>query len=149
MRSDARCATQDCAGVRAKKMNENGQHDTVSGHGLSIACRIGFHEYERHIEQQLRIDFDAETNWRAQARLDRAHNLVNYYDMNRVITELVHGREWRLVEAVAESIARELCACFPIHGVRVRVTKKPFDMPNCEAVSVSCYRTPKDFVGKE
>ena len=123
------------------------QRDTVSGHGLKYACRIGFHEYERHIEQRIQIDFDAETDWREQARADRAQDLVNYYTINAAIPELVNDRELRLVEAVAESVSEMLCTRFPILGVRVCVTKKPFDMPNCEAVSVSCYRTPADFAG--
>jgi dihydroneopterin aldolase len=123
--------------------------DTVSGHGLTYSCRIGFHEYERHIQQRVRIDFEAETDWRDQARRDRARNLVDYYEINTAITELMTNRKWRLVEAVAEAVAELLCTQFPILGARVRVTKQPFDMPNCEAVSVCCYRTPADFVTED
>jgi len=122
--------------------------DTVAGHGLVYSCRIGFHEYERHIRQRIRIDFEAETHWREQARRDRARDLVDYYEINTAIGELVDGREWRLVEAVAEAVAELLCTRFPILGAAVRVTKQPFDMPNCDAVSVSCYRTPEDFAGR-
>ena len=119
--------------------------DTVSGHGFEYSCRIGFHEFERHIEQKLRIDFETHTDWREQARADRADNLVDYYEINRAIGELIAGREWRLVEAVAESVAELLCTQFPVSSVNVRVTKQPFDMPNCESVSVSCMRSRDDF----
>ena len=119
--------------------------DTVSGHGFEYSCRIGFHEFERHIEQRLRIDFEAQTDWRDQAKADRAHNLVDYYEINRAIGSLIAGREWRLVEAVAESVAELLCTRFPVSGVHVRVTKQPFDMPNCDSVSVACTRTRADF----
>jgi len=119
--------------------------DTVSGHGFEYSCRIGFHEFERHIEQRLRIDFEAETDWRKQAQQDRARDLVDYYEINRAISALIAGREWRLVESVAEAVAELLCSRFPITGVQVRVTKQPFDMPNCESVSVACYRAREDF----
>ncbi len=119
--------------------------DTVSGHGFEYSCRIGFHEFERHIEQRLRIDFEAETHWRAQAQQDRATDLVDYYEINRAISTLIAGLEWRLVEAVAEAVAQLLCTQFPVTAAHVRVTKQPFDMPNCESVSVACYRTREDF----
>jgi len=119
--------------------------DTVSGHGFGFSCRIGFHEFERHIEQQLSIDFEAQTDWREQAKADRAQGLVDYYEINRAIGEMIAGREWRLVEAVAESVAELLCTQFPVVSVHVRVTKQPFDMPNCGSVSVACTRTREDF----
>jgi dihydroneopterin aldolase len=122
-----------------------GIKDTVSGHGFKYSCRIGFHEFERHIEQRLRIDFEAQTEWRAQAKADRATGLVDYYEINRAIGDLIAGREWRLVEAVAEAVAELLCTRFPVTGVHVRVTKQPFDMPNCESVSVACTRSRSDF----
>ena len=43
------------------------------------------------------------------------------------------------------SVAELLCTQFPITSVNVRVTKQPFDMPNCESVSVSCTRAREDF----
>jgi len=125
-----------------------GTKDTVSGHGFTYSCRIGFHEFERHIEQKLGIDFEAQTDWRAQAQADRALNLVDYYEINRAIGEMIASREWRLVEAVAESVAELLCTRFPISGVHVRVTKQPFDMPNCDSVSVACTRQAEDFGGQ-
>jgi hypothetical protein len=32
--------------------------------------------------------------------------------------------------------------------VRVKVTKFPFDMPNCASVAVQCERTPEDFADR-
>jgi len=119
--------------------------DTVSGHRFSYSCRIGFHEYERHIAQRLLIDFEAETDWREAAQRDRAKDLVDYYEINRAIGALIDNNEWRLVEAVAEAVAKLLCTDFPVTAVHVRVTKQPFDMPNCESVSVACHRNRADF----
>jgi 7,8-dihydroneopterin aldolase/epimerase/oxygenase len=119
--------------------------DRVHGLGFSFECRIGFHEYERHIRQRVLIDFEAETNWRAAAHADRPIGLVNYYEVNRRIQELVDGGTWNLIEALADRVARLICADFPVSRVRVKVTKVPFDMPNTRAVAVECWRTPQDF----
>lgn len=120
--------------------------DRVHGLGFSYDCRIGFHEYERHIRQRVVIDFEAETDWRAAARADRAHRIVDYYEANLAIQGLVEAKEYRLIEALAEDVARMLIDRFPIDRVRVKVTKSPFDMPNVANVAVECWRAREDFV---
>lgn len=120
-------------------------NDRVHGTGFAYHCRIGFHEYERHIQQRLLIDFEAETEWRSAAREDAVRDLVDYFEVNRALTALIEGRDWQLIEAVAEATARVLCLQFPVRRVRVKVTKSPVDMPNVGAVAVECWRTPEDF----
>lgn len=120
-------------------------NDRVHGMGFSYDCRIGFHEYERHIRQRVVVDFEAETDWREAARADRARNLVDYYEANLAIQALVEAKEYRLIEALAEDVAQMLIARFPIERVRVKVTKAPFDMPNVGSVAVECWRSRADF----
>jgi dihydroneopterin aldolase len=121
-------------------------HDRVHGTGFSYDVRVGFHEYERHIRQRVVIDWEAETDWAEAARADRAKDIIDYYKANLAIEKLVHQREYRLIEALAEDVARLLCAHFPVQRVRVKVTKAPFDMPNVGSVAVECWRSPTDFV---
>lgn len=118
--------------------------DRVHGTGFSYDCRIGFHEYERHIRQRVVIDWEAETDWREAARADRPRDLVDYYEANLAIGRLVEGKEYRLIEAMAEEVARLLLGTFPIDRVRVKVTKAPFDMPNVGSVAVECWRDRAD-----
>lgn len=119
--------------------------DRVHGIGFSYDCRIGFHEYERHIRQRVVVDFEAETDWRAAATADRAHKIVDYYEANLAMQALVEQKEYRLIEALAEDVARMLIDRFPIERVRVKVTKSPFDMPNVGGVAVECWRSRSDF----
>lgn len=119
--------------------------DRVHGTGFSYDVRVGFHEYERHIRQRVVVDWEAETDWAEAARADRARGIIDYHEANLAIEALVHQREYRLIEALAEDVARLLCAKFPVEGVRVKVTKAPFDMPNVRSVAVECWRKPADF----
>ncbi len=121
--------------------------DRVHGTGFSYDVRIGFHEFERHIRQRIVIDFEAETDWREAAQADRAKDIVDYYEANLRIGRLIEQKEYRLIEAVAEEVARLLILEFPIDRVRVRVTKAPFDMPNVGSVAVECWRARADFPG--
>jgi dihydroneopterin aldolase len=116
-------------------------NDRVHGIGFSYDCRIGFHEYERHIRQRVVIDWEAETDWSAAARADKAKGIVDYYEANLALGRLVEAKEWKLIEALAEDVAELLITTFPaIRRVRVKVTKAPFDMPNVGNVAVECWR---------
>ena len=121
--------------------------DRVHGKGFSYDCRIGFHEYERHIRQRVVLDWEAETDWRGAALADRAKTIIDYYEINKALEALVASKEWHLVEAMAEDVAQVICTRFPVDRVRVKVTKAPFDMPNTKSVAVECWRTPEDFAG--
>ena len=120
--------------------------DRVSGHGFRYDCKVGFGEQERAVPQPIVVDFEARTDWRKSAIEDRAHQLVDYAEVDRALKKLLTGRSWRLIEAMAEAAAEEICTGFPVEQVRVTVTKKPLDMPHCDGVSVSCSRTPADYL---
>jgi dihydroneopterin aldolase len=119
--------------------------DVVYGLGFTYDCQIGFHEHEQHITQQLEIDFDAHTDWRAAARSDSPVDIVDYAVASEAIGELLESRRWNLIEAVAEAVAELLCARFSVARVRVRVTKRPIDMPRARGVAAECWREPSDF----
>lgn len=120
-------------------------HDKVIGTALSFDCRIGFHAHEPLILQRVSVDFEVETDWRRCAQRDDPSGIVDYYEVNLALQERIAGRSYRLIEALAEDVARLLCTRFPVSRARVRVTKNPFDMPNVGAVAVECVRVPADF----
>lgn len=120
--------------------------DRVCGQGFTYQVQVGFGAEERSSAQAIRVDFEARTDWRQSALNDRAQDIVDYAAVDKAISSLVSGREWRLIEAIAEAVARLICTEFPVDQVSVTVTKWPVDMPHCDAVSVRCSRTPADYV---
>ena len=120
--------------------------DRVIGKALSFDCRIGLHEHERQITQRLYVDFEVETDWRESAVLDEPVRIVNYYEVNQRLEELLASRRFKLIEAVAEEASKMICQHFPVSSVRLKVTKMPFDMPNVGEVAVECFRRPEDFI---
>ena len=88
--------------------------DRVSGHGFRYDCKVGFDEDERAILQPIQVDFEVRTDWRSSAQADRASNIVNYAEVDRQLSALLTGRSWRLIEAIAEAAAREICLGFPV-----------------------------------
>lgn len=120
--------------------------DWVSGHGFTYSTHVGFDETERSQPQTIRIHFDARTDWRLAGATDRAQSIVDYAVVDAAIKGLLGERQWRLIEAIAEAVARMICTDFPVDQVSVKVVKTPRDMPHCDGVSVRCSRTPADYV---
>jgi 7,8-dihydroneopterin aldolase/epimerase/oxygenase len=119
--------------------------DKVIGTALSFDCRIGFHDYERHIRQRVVVDFEVDTDFRRNGLEDDPDGIVDYYLVNKALGEHLAERSYKLIEALAEDVARILCTRFPVSRATVRVTKTPFDMPNVGSVAVECVRVPGDF----
>jgi dihydroneopterin aldolase len=119
--------------------------DRVLGRGMRFPCRIGFYPAELGIRQEIEIDFEAETDWRPAALRDEPRAVVDYAQVHRKLAAKVAGGSWNLIEALAEELARLICTEFAVSGVRVRVTKRPLDLANVEAVAVECWRCPADF----
>jgi dihydroneopterin aldolase len=121
--------------------------DKLIGTAFTYDCHLGFHAHEPLLLQRVRVDFEVEGAWRAAALADEPAGIVDYFEVNRAFAEHVSRRSWKLVEALAEDLARVLCTRFPVSRARVRVTKVPYDMPNVGAVAVECERVPADFAG--
>jgi dihydroneopterin aldolase len=119
--------------------------DRVSGHGFRYEVQVGFGAEERATPQTIRVDFEVRTNWRQSAIDDHAHEIVDYAEVDREIHALLTNKEWRLIEAIAEAVAKRICTAFPVDQVQVTITKQPADMAHCDGVSVSCSRTPADY----
>ena len=119
--------------------------ERVIGTGFSYDCHVGFHEHEYDMRQRLVVDFEVDTNWRRNGVDDDPKGIVDYFVVNNQIGALVKNKNYLLIEAVAEDIARLICSNFSVNSVRVRVTKRPHDMPNVDSVAVECERTPADF----
>jgi len=115
--------------------------DRVMGTGFTLRCRVGFLPIEAEVLQTLSLDFEAETDWRAAAAADAPDGLVDYAEVYRALRAHICPRRYKLIERVAEEAAAVILGGFPVDRVRVRVTKRPLDMPEVGAVAVECWRT--------
>ena len=57
--------------------------DLVHCHGLKLKVRIGFHDYEREIEQSVRVDLTMETDFRVGPERDSREGLIDYFQCSR------------------------------------------------------------------
>lgn len=115
-----------------------GRTDFVLIKGLACRARVGVPERERRRQQMVLIDLRLALDLRKAGRSDRVEETVDYAGVARRVKQLVEGRPFRLVEAMAESAAREVLARFKVRRVRVRVRK--FSVPGAVSVGAEITR---------
>jgi len=91
---------------------------------LRILTIVGVHERERRERQEVAVHLEAEVDLGAAARTDDLSDTVDYGGLIRDVHRHVEGSRFRLLEALAGSIADHVLEHFPrIAAVTVRVDK--------------------------
>ena len=97
--------------------------DRILIDGLRVGCVIGVNERERRAKQEVVIDIALHTGLRAAGRSDDIADTVDYSALTKSVVEHVAGSRFRLVEALAESVADVCLADARVTRVDVRVRK--------------------------
>jgi dihydroneopterin aldolase len=99
--------------------------DHIYLHGMVFEGRHGVTEEERAQPQPIEVDVDLALDLRGPGASDELADTVDYGDVFDLSRRLVEERSFRLLEGIAEALAREILLAFPaIESVKVR-TKKP------------------------
>jgi len=108
--------------------------------GLAVSALIGVHAWERRVRQPVRIDIEFDTDAAHAAAIDDLDQAHDYGAIARRVTELVGRSDYKLIETLAERIAR--CVLDEFHLMRVRVVvHKPNAVPTALDTSIEIERT--------
>jgi dihydroneopterin aldolase len=113
--------------------------DAILLRDLRIDASIGIHKRERHVRQTLSIDLDIGLPSEAVFRSDRVADTIDYEQVALRIAALAGSGHWRLVETLAERIARLLLEDFGAPWAKVSVAKIGI-LPNAKFVGVTIER---------
>jgi dihydroneopterin aldolase len=103
---------------------------------LEIHARVGVPDSERAQPQRLLLNV---TVWpKTSPRRDNIADTVNYSEVAASLKEFAAGRDYRLIETLAEETAGYLLVHFPLRKVAVEVRK--FVLPDAQYVSVTAMR---------
>src|SRR5690242_9148974 len=111
---------------------------------LKIETIIGFHEWERRIKQTVSIDLEIGADSRASAAVDTEAGALNYEAIARQLVEHVGAAQYRLVETLAEAVARIVIREFSAPWVKVAVAK-PGAIPGARDVGIVIERSSADY----
>lgn len=99
---------------------------TVELRGIALHGRHGVEADER--ERGQRFVFDVWIDVDDSALSDRIEDAVDYREVAEAVREVSDARDYSLLEALADSVARRLLERFPIDRARVRVRKPEVEL---------------------
>ncbi|AGX02129.1 MULTISPECIES: dihydroneopterin aldolase [Bacillaceae] len=97
---------------------------------------------ETKLGQRFAVDVIVETDLEKAGKSDNLEDSINYGEIYQVCKEVVEGKPFKLVEALAEKISAEMLGRFPaISSVTVRVIKPDPPIPgHYDSVAVEITR---------
>jgi dihydroneopterin aldolase len=102
-------------------------------HGLELFGYHGVLDEEKRNGQTFLFDLELEVSDAALS--DRIDEAVDYREIVERVRAVSDGRRFDLIEALAGAVADELVRALPAERVRVRVRKRPADLPVAETAA--------------
>lgn len=97
--------------------------DRIVLHDMRFLGRHGLSEAERSEAQPFAVDVELGLDLGPAGRSDQLARTVDYAAVFAACREVVEGTSFQLIEALAEAVAHEILAAFPVAEVVVRVRK--------------------------
>jgi dihydroneopterin aldolase len=97
--------------------------DAILIRDLRVDSLIGIHKRERHVAQTVSIDLDIGLPGVAVFKSDKVADTIDYEQVALGIKALAASQHFRLVETLAERVARLLLEEFGAPWVKVSVAK--------------------------
>ena len=125
-------------------MDEQGT-DLVEIRGLKLRGRHGVTDEERQAEQPIIVSLAARLDSRPAAMLDDLASTLDYEEVVRIISKIVTGESYALLETLADRIARSILGNSRVLDVWVRVAKPQAPLPEeVDEVAVEVSRSRDD-----
>lgn len=96
--------------------------DKIIIKNAKFRCNIGVSAKERSKKQEIIIDTELFFNFKNMN--DDIKNTINYSEVHSSIKKIVEKKEYKLIETLAEEIAKEILSNFKINKIVVKI-KKP------------------------
>jgi dihydroneopterin aldolase len=103
----------------------SGGGDRLVLEGMQFFGHHGDVAAERELGSRVHVDVEIDTDMSTPGRSDDLVDALDYVRCYSLVREVVEGRQYHLLEAIAENIARALLEEPRALSVRVRVAKQP------------------------
>ena len=97
---------------------------TIRLEGLSVFGHHGARPYEKEAGQRLEVDLILEPLSSASETSDKLADTIDYDLLYKLVREVVEGKSFHLLEALARATADEILERFAIRKVTVRISKQ-------------------------
>ena len=112
--------------------------------GIQVPAALGVTAAERRMRRPVLLDIEVEYDLRASGRSDRIGNTLHYKRIFEVVEDVAGNQQHKLVEALADRIARAVLEKFDADAVTVCVRKPTPIAGVLESAGVRVTRSRKD-----
>tara|TARA_B100000214_G_scaffold293276_1_gene222992 strand:+ start:140 stop:487 length:348 start_codon:yes stop_codon:yes gene_type:complete len=113
--------------------------DKVLIKNLQVETIIGIFNWEREVRQVVSIDLEMEFDNKVAAKSDDIEDALDYKKIGKRVSSYVERSKFKLVERLAEQIAKLVLKEFPVSSLTISVTK-PGALRGSESVGISITR---------
>lgn len=97
--------------------------DRIVLQSIRVDGRHGVPDDERAVAQPFEVDVELALDLAPAGATDDLTRTIDYARVDELVRRIVGTRSYRLLETIAEQIATEILASFPVDEVVVRVRK--------------------------
>lgn len=120
-------------------------HDIIHLTGLEFYAYHGVLPEEAVLGQRFILDIDLYSDLHKAEETDEVADTINYAEVYQLVQSCVQNRRYRLLERLAEEIAREILAGFPCSAVRLILHKPQAPLPGIfRDISIEIFRERTD-----
>ena len=126
------------------KLGQSGRYqnydmDKVFINNLQVETIIGIFSWEREVRQVVSVDLVMEFDNKQAAKSDDIEDALDYKKIGKRVSNYVERSKFKLVERLAEQIAKLVLKEFPVSNLTVSVTK-PGALRGSESAGISITR---------
>lgn len=107
--------------------------DVLTIKALSVSTKIGVHDWEQRIKQQLLIDITIPSDF--SKCKDQLANTLDYDALCQAVTHFIESKSFQLIETVANDLAALIKQDFKVSQITVAVCK-PHAVKNAGLIQV-------------
>jgi dihydroneopterin aldolase len=122
----------------------SGSRDVILLEGIQVPAALGVTAAERRMRRPVRLDLEVARDLRAAGRSDSIRQTIHYKRVFEVVEDVASNQQHKLVEALADRIARAVLAKFDADAVTVTVRKPTPIAGVLESAGVRVTRTRAD-----
>lgn len=97
--------------------------DKIIINGLTLYAHHGVDEREQAVGQRFYIDIELRGDLSRAGRSNEIKDTIDYREVCEIVTDVVKGKRYHLLEALADDVARRLLQRFRPTEVMVRIRK--------------------------
>jgi dihydroneopterin aldolase len=118
--------------------------DKIFLEDLRVEAVIGIWEWERRVRQTISLNLELQTDVKRAAASDEIEAALDYKSIAKELIRVVETSEFKLVETLAETLARIVVTDFGVAWVKLSVSK-PGAIEGSRNVGVLIERTSEDY----